>query len=111
MGIQIGSIALDAPVILAPMSGVTDRPFRDVAKRLGAGLVVSEMIASREMLRAAKASRRAAVDDCASEFRGGPDRRAQGAATEVMAEAAKLRSCRRGQRSSDINSAAPRSRR
>ena len=45
------SITVDTPVILAPMSGVTDLPFRTIAKRLGAGLVVSEMIASWAMVR------------------------------------------------------------
>jgi nifR3 family TIM-barrel protein len=40
---------LDNPVLLAPMSGVSDLPFRHVAARLGAGLVVSEMVASREL--------------------------------------------------------------
>src|ERR1700722_7791107 len=44
-------VRLDTPVILAPMSGVTDLPFRRTAKALGAGMVVSEMIASWAMLR------------------------------------------------------------
>ena len=43
---------LDAPVILAPMAGITDRPFRDLVCRFGAGLVVSEMVASQEMVQA-----------------------------------------------------------
>jgi len=51
MTIRIGSIVLDMPVILAPMSGVTDLPFRRLVKRHGAGLVVSEMIASEAMIR------------------------------------------------------------
>ncbi|MBO6957347.1 MAG: tRNA-dihydrouridine synthase, partial [Rhizobiales bacterium] len=37
-------------VILAPMSGVTDLPFRRLANRFGAGLVVSEMVASQELV-------------------------------------------------------------
>ena len=45
MGIQIGPIDIATRVILAPMSGVTDAPFRRLARRLGARLVVSEMIA------------------------------------------------------------------
>jgi len=49
--IQIGSITLKNPVILAPMSGVTDLPFRRLVKRCGAGLVISEMIASVAMIR------------------------------------------------------------
>jgi tRNA-dihydrouridine synthase B len=46
-----GGVRLDTPVILAPMSGVTDLPFRRIARDLGAGLVVSEMIASWAMVR------------------------------------------------------------
>jgi tRNA-dihydrouridine synthase B len=46
-----GGIRIDTPVILAPMSGVTDLPFRRTAKQLGAGMVVSEMIASWAMIR------------------------------------------------------------
>jgi len=48
--IQIGGERLDVPVALAPMAGITDRPFRRLAARLGAPYVVSEMVASREML-------------------------------------------------------------
>lgn len=50
MSIIIGDIALADPVILAPMSGVTDLPFRKLVKKWGAGLVVSEMVASRAMI-------------------------------------------------------------
>src|ERR1700759_4098259 len=50
--IDLGNgVRIDTPVILSPMSGVTDLPFRRVAKRLGAGMVVSEMIASWAMIR------------------------------------------------------------
>ncbi|MDE2496767.1 MAG: tRNA dihydrouridine synthase DusB [Xanthomonadaceae bacterium] len=42
----IGSISIDPAVALAPMAGVTDKPFRQLCKRLGAGLAVSEMTAS-----------------------------------------------------------------
>lgn len=51
MSIKIGDITVNDPVFLAPMSGVSDLPFRRMVKRYGAGLVFSEMIASREMLR------------------------------------------------------------
>src|SRR6476646_7290602 len=78
MGISIGSVALDDPVILAPMSGVSDLPFRRLVKRLGAGLVVSEMIASEAMIRE----------------------------PHVMAEAAKL-NADRGARIIDINFGCP----
>ena len=52
MSLTIGPVVLDNPVILAPMSGVTDMPYRRLARRLGAGLVVSEMIASEAAIRA-----------------------------------------------------------
>lgn len=58
MSIKIGAITIDEPVILAPMSGVTDLPFRRLARQLGAGLVVSEMVASRELLKNTSESRR-----------------------------------------------------
>lgn len=51
MSVKIGSIELPMPVLLAPMSGVTDMPFRRLVKRQGAGLVISEMIASQAMIR------------------------------------------------------------
>ena len=49
--IDLGGVTIAVPVILAPMSGVTDLPFRRVARELGTGLVVSEMIASQAMVR------------------------------------------------------------
>lgn len=50
MTINIENIKLSSPVILAPMSGVSDLPFRKLVKKFGAGLVVSEMVASRAMI-------------------------------------------------------------
>jgi len=52
MTIAIGDITLANNVALAPMSGVSDLPFRRAAARFGAGLVVSEMVASKELARA-----------------------------------------------------------
>ena len=49
---QIGPFSLPNQVVLAPMAGVTDRPFRRLCRRLGAGLTVSEMVASDPRLRA-----------------------------------------------------------
>ncbi len=51
MSITFGTHRASAPVMVAPMSGVTDRPFRRLARRLGAPLVVTEMVASAAMLR------------------------------------------------------------
>jgi tRNA-dihydrouridine synthase B len=57
---QIGPHLIDNLLIVAPMAGVTDRPFRQLCKRLGAGLAVSEMVASRPELRTSRKSRRRA---------------------------------------------------
>jgi len=60
---QIGHIALANRLFAAPMAGVTDRPFRQLCKRLGAGYAVSEMVTSRRDLWASlKTSRRANHD-------------------------------------------------
>ena len=52
MTLTLGNIALDPPVILAPMAGITDLPFRRMVAQFGAGLVVSEMVASQEVVQA-----------------------------------------------------------
>ncbi len=52
MTLRIADISLDPPVLLAPMAGITDLPFRRLVSRFGAGLVVSEMVASQEMVEA-----------------------------------------------------------
>ncbi|RED53256.1 tRNA dihydrouridine synthase DusB [Aestuariispira insulae] len=52
--INIGDVTIANPVLLAPMSGVTDLPFRKMVRRQGAGMVVSEMVASNEALRETK---------------------------------------------------------
>jgi len=49
-GFRIGTVHVQAAAVLAPLSGVTDVAFRRIAKRLGAGLVVSEMVASDELV-------------------------------------------------------------
>jgi tRNA-dihydrouridine synthase B len=55
--LKIGDIGLANRVLLAPMSGVTDAPFRRLAARLGAGLVVSEMTASDDLVQGKPMSR------------------------------------------------------
>ena len=55
---RIGSYSLANALIVAPMAGVTDRPFRRLCRRLGAGLAVSEMVASNRQLRNTPQSRR-----------------------------------------------------
>ena len=57
---QIGSISLANRLFVAPMAGVTDRPFRQLCKALGAGYAVSEMVTSRrDLWNSLKTSRRA----------------------------------------------------
>ena len=87
MGIRIGNATLDAPVLLAPMSGVTDRPFRRLVRSFGAGLVFSEMVASRTMVQRTRKSR--LRGDLSSERRPAALQLA-GADPAVMAEAARL---------------------
>ncbi|MCW8854878.1 MAG: tRNA-dihydrouridine synthase, partial [Gammaproteobacteria bacterium] len=48
---NIGPYQLASPVILAPMAGITDQPFRQLCRQLGAGLAVSEMVSSNPDLR------------------------------------------------------------
>ena len=52
MPLAIGPLTLNPPVVLAPLAGITDLPFRRLVARFGAGLVVSEMVASEEVVRA-----------------------------------------------------------
>ncbi|AJP71638.1 tRNA dihydrouridine synthase DusB [Sphingomonas hengshuiensis] len=54
--IQVGPVRIDAPVLLAPMTGVTDLPFRRVVRRFGSGLNVTEMIASQAAIRETRQS-------------------------------------------------------
>jgi tRNA-dihydrouridine synthase B len=103
MGINIGPLAISQPVLLAPMSGVTDLPFRRLVKRHGAGLVISEMIASAAMIRETRRSLTMAMND--------PDEQPMavqlaGCEPEDLAEAAKLNEDR-GARVIDINFGCP----
>jgi tRNA-dihydrouridine synthase B len=103
MSIQIGPVKIADPVILAPMSGVTDMPFRRLVKRCGAGLVVSEMIASEAMIRHTRQSMKMSTN-CAEEFPMSVQ--LAGCEPQVMAEAAKLNQDR-GAAIIDINFGCP----
>lgn len=88
MAIIIDNIELDSPVILAPMSGVTDLPFRKLVKEFGAGLVVSEMVASRAMIVESRQSIQKSMimsDDATASCV-----QLAGFEPEIMAEAAKM---------------------
>ncbi len=103
MGVSIGAVSLENPVILAPMSGVSDLPFRRLVKRLGAALVVSEMIASEAMIRQTRQSMtmaRSCVDEQPMAVQ------LAGCEPHVMAEAAKL-NADRGAQIIDINFGCP----
>ncbi len=103
MSLCIDSIQLDSPVILAPMSGVTDLPFRRLVKRYGVALVISEMIASRAMILETRQSMLKAKHDL-EEFPMAVQ--LAGCEPDVMAEAAKLNEDR-GARMIDINMGCP----
>lgn len=85
--IQIGTHTLPTNAILAPMSGVSDAPFRKLVKRYGAGLVVTEMVASRAMIIEAKNALQKIVRD---EADGILSVQLAGCEPDVMGEAAKL---------------------
>ncbi|MBX7460536.1 tRNA dihydrouridine synthase DusB [Qipengyuania huizhouensis] len=61
--IHVGNVSIDTPVILAPMTGVTDLPFRKLVRRYGSGLNVTEMIASEAAIRETRQSLQKAAWD------------------------------------------------
>ncbi|MCQ8278661.1 tRNA dihydrouridine synthase DusB [Acetobacteraceae bacterium KSS8] len=98
-------VVIEEPVILAPMSGVTDLPYRRLARKLGAGLVVSEMIASWAMVRENAATLRMA--ELADEGGAGPNSvQLAGCEPGAMAEAARI-AVDRGADIVDINFGCP----
>ncbi|MCL5778748.1 tRNA dihydrouridine synthase DusB [Limibaculum sp. FT325] len=101
--LTIGREAITLPVVLAPMAGITDRPFREIVAEFGVGLVVSEMVASQEMVQA-KASVRAKAEIAAN----APGSAVQIAGREArwMAEAARMLAGE-GARIIDINMGCP----
>jgi tRNA-dihydrouridine synthase B len=103
MSIDLGPVRLTAPVILAPMSGVTDLPFRRLVKSFGAGLVVSEMIASQAMIRETRQSLTMAKNTTDEQPMAV---QLAGCEPAVMAEAARL-NADRGAAIIDINFGCP----
>jgi len=101
--IRIGPVEVASPVILAPMTAVTDLPFRRAVKRYGAGLTVSEMIASQAMVRETRQSLQKSLWDPSEEP---VSMQLAGCEPQVMAEAAKLNE-QRGAAIIDINMGCP----
>ncbi len=101
--ITIGPVRIAEPVILAPMTGVSDRPFRVLVKRFGAGLTVTEMIASEAMIRETRQSLQKAAWDLSEEP---VSMQLAGCEPGRMAEAAKLNEGR-GAAIIDINMGCP----
>ncbi len=103
MGFQLGTIQIDDPVFLAPMSGISDLPFRRLVKEYGAGLVFSEMIASRAMIEHSKETLKTSTN-YAEEFPMAVQ--LAGCDPAMMAEAARM-NVDRGAAIIDINFGCP----
>jgi tRNA-dihydrouridine synthase B len=101
--INIGPVQVNCPVILAPMTGVTDMPFRKLVRRYGSGLNVTEMIASPAMIRETRQSLQKAAWDAVEEP---VSLQLAGCSPAEMAEAAKL-NADRGAAIIDINMGCP----
>lgn len=101
--ISVGGVRIDVPVILAPMTGVTDMPFRKVVRQYGCGLNVTEMIASQAMIRETRQSLQKAAWDPIEEP---VSMQLAGCTPKEMAEAAKLNEDR-GASIIDINMGCP----
>lgn len=101
--LKIGAVSIPNRVVLAPMSGVSDRPFRRLASRFGAGLVVSEMVASRQMLLSTRQSSQRMLFDADT---GPVSIQLAGTEPQIMADAAVL-AVERGAQLVDINFGCP----
>ena len=101
--IQIGPVRIETPVILAPMTGVTDMPFLRIVNRYGAGLTVTEMIASQAAIRETRQSLQKMAWDPSEEP---VSMQLAGCSPVEMAEAAKLNEDR-GAAIIDINMGCP----
>ena len=103
MSIRLNDIILDPPVFLAPLAGITDLPFRELVARFGAGLVVSEMIASQDLINAKPGVREKAELGFGV---AGTSVQIAGCEAYWMAEAAKMAEAN-GARIIDINMGCP----
>ncbi len=101
--IEIGPVRIDVPVMLAPMTGVTDMPFRRLVRRYGSGLNITEMIASQAMIRETRQSLQKAAWDPTEEP---VSMQLAGCTPYEMGEAAKL-NADRGVAIIDINMGCP----
>ncbi|MCD2315837.1 tRNA dihydrouridine synthase DusB [Sphingomonas sp. IC-11] len=101
--IQIGPVRIDEPVVLAPMTGVTDQPFRTLVRRYGSGLNVTEMIASQAAIRETRQSIQKAAWHLSEEP---VSMQLVGCTPHEMAEAAKLAE-EKGAAIIDINMGCP----
>src|SRR5210317_1089935 len=101
--LKIGPYNLDTQVALAPMAGVTDRPFRQLCRKLGAGLVVSEMVTSDPSLWHTRKSKTRLNHEGEAEPRAV---QIAGGDPEMMATAAKL-NAQNGAQIIDINMGCP----
>lgn len=100
---QIGPYKLKNNLIVAPMAGVTDRPFRQLCKRLGAGMAVSEMVTSNSLLYGSEKTRRRANHEGEAEPKAV---QIAGADPKMLAEAARY-NVDNGAQIIDINMGCP----
>ncbi|MGE3319081.1 MAG: tRNA dihydrouridine synthase DusB [Candidatus Berkiella sp.] len=101
--VKIGPHQIENPIVLAPMAGVTDRPFRQLCKNLGAGLAVSEMVGANSLLHGSEKTKRRANHEgetrpCSVQI--------VGADPNMMAEAARFNEAQ-GAEIIDINMGCP----
>ncbi len=107
MSIKVANLTLNPPVFLSPLAGITDLPFRRLVAGFGAGLVVSEMVASSEIVTAQPSDRAKAKLDLGLEDQGVPTSvQLAGREARWMAEAARI-VAGQGARIIDINMGCP----
>ncbi len=100
---QIGPYKLSNNLVLAPMAGITDRPFRQLCKRMGAGMAVSEMVSSNSLLWGSEKTKRRANHEGETEPKSV---QIMGADPALMAEAARY-NADNGAQIIDINMGCP----